>query len=74
MITKDHDDSFNFCKTARKPYDEIVTAILAVVDKLAPGALEIGSDGDESDWEEGLALAKKAGYGSVKVKYPVAKD
>jgi hypothetical protein len=34
-----------FCKTARKPYDKYVTAILSIADYYASGALRIQSDG-----------------------------
>ena len=38
---------WDFCKTARKPYDIVVTACLAV---LGEHGLAITSDGDEQDW------------------------
>jgi hypothetical protein len=40
-----------FCKTARKPYDYVVQAILMIVHKFAKGAIKIGSDGTPNDWE-----------------------
>ena len=46
-----------FCKTSRKPYDTVVTAILTVVDNFAPGAWTITSDGDPEEWVGGHALA-----------------
>ena len=48
---------FEFCKTARKPYDEIVVAILyhAHVMRL----LEFSSDGNEEDLTVGKALARR---------------
>lgn len=48
--------AFEFCKTAEKPYDTVVTAVLAV---LGAAGLKVSSDGDSSDWEPGLAFAKK---------------
>ena len=51
---------FNFCKTARKPYDEVVTASLAVLKHHLGDALRVSSDGDFDEWSEGLALAKAA--------------
>lgn len=51
---------FNFCKTAGKPYDEVVCAVLAIVDYHARGVLEIGSDGDLEDWEPGFSLIRLA--------------
>jgi hypothetical protein len=41
----------SFCKTARKPYDIAVTAILLRARHLAPDSFVIASDGDwERDW------------------------
>lgn len=52
MITKKHNQSFNFCKTAYKRYDLPVCLVLLVCHSVAPGALDIGSDGDwEQDWK-----------------------
>lgn len=50
-------DSFNFCKTAWKPYDEVVTACLIVArDHFPPAVLEISSDGSWRDWSRGAEL------------------
>jgi hypothetical protein len=53
-------DVFRFTKTAYKPYDLVVTAILIAADAIAPGALAISSDGGPNDWQAGLALASHA--------------
>lgn len=47
------DEFSGYCKTARRPYDEVVTAILiaAIVLKV-PGWTRIWSDGDAYDWQE----------------------
>jgi hypothetical protein len=52
---------FQFCKTARKPYDRYVKAVLCVADYYAPGALDISCDGDnEPDcWTEGVRIANQ---------------
>lgn len=50
---------FDFCKTARKPYDLAVCAVLAVMHDRAPGGWRIGSDGDLSDWKPALDWAAK---------------
>ena len=42
-------DQWGFCKTARKPYDAPVVAILTAAATIAPGALALGSDGDERE-------------------------
>lgn len=50
---------FAFCKTAFKPYDVFVTAILAMIKDRAPDDVSVSSDGDPSEWEEGVALASE---------------
>lgn len=57
-ITKRKMGDFNFCKTAQKPYDTAVVAVLCVIHFYAPGVLEIGSDGEQDDWRQGLELAQ----------------
>jgi hypothetical protein len=59
-IRKEKIESFTFCKTAQKPYDMIVVAILCVCHGIAPGALDISSDGEPQDWFPGLHVAKTA--------------
>ncbi len=46
---------FDFCKTARKPYDEIVVGILDYADAL--GLLKFTSDGNPDDLAAGRKLA-----------------
>jgi hypothetical protein len=42
---------FQFCKTARKPYDLAVCLVLLVIARHAPDAMCIGSDGDwDNEW------------------------
>jgi hypothetical protein len=47
---------FNFCKTARKPYDELVVASLILFKLYFRGDVKLGSDGDVEDWVKGLNL------------------
>lgn len=47
-----------FCKTARKPYDIVVTACLTFLQ--ADYGFEVGSDGDMEEWEPGVRLAEEA--------------
>jgi hypothetical protein len=51
----------NVCETARKPYDEVVTAALIVAREcFSPDILEIASDGTwAKDWAPGRRLAEK---------------
>lgn len=46
-----------FCKTAQKPYDVVVTACLAVLAFHLGKGIEVSSDGDKSDWLAGIGLA-----------------
>jgi hypothetical protein len=52
----------DFCKTARKPYDVAVGAIMLSMDHHAPGAWSLGSDGDitEDEWIRAMAMYCKA--------------
>jgi hypothetical protein len=45
----------DFCKTARRPYDTVVTAILLRAALTVPG-FSVSSDGQWSEWEDGRAL------------------
>jgi hypothetical protein len=49
-----------FCKTARKPYDAAVVACLAYLVSVYPTHFSASSDGNVSDWDDGLSLAKRA--------------
>jgi hypothetical protein len=46
----------DFCKTAEKPYDMVVTASLILAKKIFGADIEIRSDGNWSDWESGQLL------------------
>ncbi|KAJ5177528.1 uncharacterized protein N7500_000227 [Penicillium coprophilum] len=48
--------AWTFCKTARKPYDVVVSSILLRIWMLAPKNLELGSDGGYEDWDEARDL------------------
>jgi hypothetical protein len=48
---------FQFCKTARKPYDVLVTAALVRLAHRFP-AWPIRSDGDPADWRPGMDLCR----------------
>jgi hypothetical protein len=65
LVIDPEESGFAFCKTARKPYDAVVCAILIRTAELNPG-LEISSDGEwdaEDEWSVGKALYTTAlGY------------
>ena len=50
---------FTFCKTAQKPYDVAVTAILCLCEHYTDGTFGVSSDGEPRDWEAGLKLARR---------------
>lgn len=50
---------FDFCKTARKPYDVVVTAILLRAHHHAPAGIEVSSDGYWEEWGEGRELVRE---------------
>ncbi len=52
-------EAFSFCKTAQKPYDVIVTAVLATMKHFAPDAMTITSDGEPPQWAAGCKLASR---------------
>jgi len=55
---------FNFTKTARKPYDDVVTACLIALKHHFGDDVAIHSDGDEGEWYPGKQLCQRAcGYG-----------
>ena len=50
-------EGFNFCKTARKPYDLVIVGCLAILKHYLKDAIDVSSDGDCFDWNEGVAYA-----------------
>lgn len=64
FIFASNSPGFAFCKTAAKPYDVVVTAVLALA--VHCGILSrkaLTSDGAPADWDDGVHLARKVtGY------------
>jgi len=52
-------DADGFCKTAMKPYDIVVTACLAIAKDVFGNEIRVSSDGNDSDWTAGIALASQ---------------
>jgi hypothetical protein len=52
-------DDFSFCKTRCEPYDLVVVAVLCLYKYHFGNSVEISSDGDERDLEEGINLVNK---------------
>lgn len=58
MVLQRDGKEFQFCKTARKPYGRVVTALLILADFHSPNTWLVTSDGEPDDWQEGLELAR----------------
>lgn len=52
------EDFFNFCKTARRPYDDLVVAALLLFKDTFMEQVTISSDGDFDEWAAGYELAR----------------
>jgi hypothetical protein len=61
---KDEPEIFDFCKTAMKPYDAVVTAILIRAKEIYGSCIRISSDGDWHEWQDGRDLYE-AVFGEV---------
>lgn len=62
-LAKDYRE-FNFCKTARKPYDLVVCSLLLLAHEHMPNHYNIGSDGNFEDWQDAMGMnAKLFGHG-----------
>ena len=48
--------TYNFCKTARKPYDEVVCKVLLILKKHFGDAISVSSDGMSGDIEDVMTL------------------
>lgn len=62
FVLREHykqNEGFNFCKTAQKPYDEVVTACLIILGHYLVDNIVVSSDGYQEDWQDGLNLVKK---------------
>lgn len=58
-----------FCKTARKPYDVVLVAMLCYLSSVHSDIFEARSDGNSEDWRKGLALAREA-WPAVQIEAP----
>ena len=65
---KDDGLIFDFCKTARKPYDIAVVSFLIIAKHYLKDAIRVSSDGEHGDWQEAIDLCHKIlGYGKIKI-------
>lgn len=60
FFTFDQLEMFNSCKTARKPYDRVITALLIELKSCMGNSVGVSSDGDVEDWYAGDALRDRA--------------
>src|SRR5712691_5477126 len=60
LLTDQDGKRFACCKTAYRPYDVVVTALLIVAKSHFGLTLRVSSDGDDRDWEDGRILATVA--------------
>ncbi|MBK1734879.1 hypothetical protein CKO15_06155 [Halorhodospira abdelmalekii] len=64
--------SLRYCKTARKPYDLLVTALLTYSRAIAPDWIEqVQSDGGAEEWEPGRRWA--ASVAGISLPLPLSK-
>lgn len=55
FIIRRKDLTWDFCKTARKPYDAVITAVLILARYTFPD-FSVSSDGDWEDWSIGREI------------------
>lgn len=74
-LGKDSERDFNFCKTARKPYDFLVCLVLISAANHIDG-FEFSSDGNFKDWMEVLDFYKEFNdyYISENLKFNLIKN
>ena len=48
----------DYCKTSRQPYDRYVVACLVIAKHFASSRVNVRTDGDLEDWEDGIELAE----------------
>ncbi len=68
-----------FCKTAKKPYDAVVVAMLVIAKTIAPNALDIRSDGGDEVFNLNIdpavrRIIKRGTKGEIKLPEPVTED
>ncbi len=51
--------NFEFCKTARKPYDLLVCGVMIVYDFYAHETADFGTDGTRESWDEALTFVAR---------------
>ena len=62
-------NGFEFCKTARKPYDLMVCACLITYYFHSSDTIKISSDGDREDWQEAYDFVSRVLGAEYVVKF-----
>lgn len=63
------ENDFAYCKTANKPYDLIVCALLIAASYHFGKLIEISSDGEAADWETAVVFTQEVlGYSKLPFK------
>lgn len=66
-------ESFDFCKTARKPYDLAVCLVLLSMKRHAPKSVSLSSDGDwDAEWTEARGIYKELFEAEVECPWEAA--
>ena len=65
---------WDFCKTAQKPYDLIVVAVLATLTHYAPDSFSCSSDGWPTDWVDGVRFAREVTGAPIQIPEGVLSD
>lgn len=69
----DAKESFDFCKTARKPYDLAVCLVMLSMKRHAPRSVRIGSDGEwDDEWLEARRVYRELFGVEPKCPFPKA--
>lgn len=69
VLQRHNKSKFRFCKTARRPYDQVVVAILRFIE-LITSKFEFGSDGDDNEMRDGEDMLLKCLNEYFPLQYP----
>lgn len=69
MVLDRNGSGFQFCKTARKPYDRAVCCLLMIAHKHAPDVWQTSSDGGIREWGPHMKWLNSLGMGEFTVPW-----
>lgn len=70
-LTRHNNDKYQFCKTNRRPYDQVVVAILRFVE-LSTSKFEFAGDSDPADLQDGEDMLLKCLNEHFPLQYPAS--